>query len=212
MEEPEKKIPATPGVLKIHNPVLLDIHKEQIDTVKSGYVAIRTLVSQVMVKKTDYGEIPGIKKEVLFKSGAEKIAKLLNLSPKHTCMNRIVRDDLILYEYKCELYNHEGRLMGDCEGACNSKEEKYRWVKTPLTSKEATDTELLKKLKAEGTLSKTDYGGETKYFRKVEKKDYYDIANTIMKMAEKRSFVGAILVVTGLSELFTQDMEDFKQQ
>lgn len=33
-------------------------------------------------------------------------------------------------------------------------------------------------------------------------------ANTIVKMAQKRAFVGAILTATGTSELFTQDIED----
>lgn len=32
--------------------------------------------------------------------------------------------------------------------------------------------------------------------------------NTIMKMAQKRAFVGAILVATGASEFYTQDIED----
>jgi hypothetical protein len=32
--------------------------------------------------------------------------------------------------------------------------------------------------------------------------------NTIMKMAQKRAFVGAILIATGASEYFTQDIED----
>lgn len=40
----------------------------------------------------------------------------------------------------------------------------------------------------------------------------YDVMgqkNTIMKMAQKRAFVGAILLATGASEFFTQDIEDF---
>ena len=34
--------------------------------------------------------------------------------------------------------------------------------------------------------------------------------NTIMKMAQKRAFVGAILVATGASEFYTQDIEDME--
>lgn len=33
-------------------------------------------------------------------------------------------------------------------------------------------------------------------------------ANTIMKMAQKRAYVGAILLASGASDLFTQDLED----
>lgn len=36
------------------------------------------------------------------------------------------------------------------------------------------------------------------------------LKNTIMKMAQKRAFVGAILVATGASEFYTQDIEDME--
>lgn len=36
-----------------------------------------------------------------------------------------------------------------------------------------------------------------------------NIVNTILKMAEKRAFIGATLAATGSSSQFTQDMEDF---
>lgn len=38
--------------------------------------------------------------------------------------------------------------------------------------------------------------------------DVISLKNTIMKMAQKRAFVGAILLATGASEFFTQDIED----
>lgn len=41
-----------------------------------------------------------------------------------------------------------------------------------------------------------------------ERQDCYDIENTIMKMAQKRSYVGAILIATNSSSRFMQDMED----
>lgn len=37
----------------------------------------------------------------------------------------------------------------------------------------------------------------------------FDQVNTLMKMGQKRSFVGAILLATGASEFFTQDLEDY---
>jgi len=36
----------------------------------------------------------------------------------------------------------------------------------------------------------------------------YDLRNTIQKIAEKRAFVSALLMATGASDLFTQDLED----
>jgi len=39
----------------------------------------------------------------------------------------------------------------------------------------------------------------------------FDIRNTIQKMAEKRAFVSAVLMATGASDIFTQDIEDFPE-
>ena len=41
-----------------------------------------------------------------------------------------------------------------------------------------------------------------------EKQDPYTLANTVLKMAKKRSLVDASLTVASLSDLFTQDLED----
>jgi hypothetical protein len=38
-----------------------------------------------------------------------------------------------------------------------------------------------------------------------------DLANTILKMAQKRALVAATLIATGMSDYFTQDIEDFTQ-
>jgi len=51
------------------------------------------------------------------------------------------------------------------------------------------------------------YGGDERRDYKT-KKILAQPANTIVKMAQKRAYVGAILTATGTSELFTQDVED----
>lgn len=45
---------------------------------------------------------------------------------------------------------------------------------------------------------------------RVQNPDVVGMKNTIMKMAQKRAFVGAILLATGASEFFTQDIEDME--
>ncbi len=47
---------------------------------------------------------------------------------------------------------------------------------------------------------------ERKY--RSEKVDPFDLPNTLLKMAKKRAFVDAILLATGGSFFFTQDLED----
>jgi len=45
---------------------------------------------------------------------------------------------------------------------------------------------------------------------RVPNPDAIGMDNTIMKMAQKRAFVGAILLATGASEFYTQDIEDME--
>lgn len=45
---------------------------------------------------------------------------------------------------------------------------------------------------------------------RITNPDVVGLKNTIMKMAQKRAFVGAILIATGASEYFTQDIEDME--
>jgi hypothetical protein len=51
---------------------------------------------------------------------------------------------------------------------------------------------------------------ETVTLYRVLNPDVVGLKNTIMKMAQKRAFVGAILIATGASEYFTQDIEDME--
>ena len=51
-------------------------------------------------------------------------------------------------------------------------------------------------------------GTEISYPIKKEYDNKYSLKNTIQKMAQKRAFVWAILIATGASEFYTQDVED----
>jgi len=45
---------------------------------------------------------------------------------------------------------------------------------------------------------------------RIPNPDILGLKNTISKMAQKRAFVGAVLIATGASEFFTQDIEDME--
>lgn len=51
---------------------------------------------------------------------------------------------------------------------------------------------------------------ETVTLYRIPNPNVVDQKNTIMKMAQKRAFVGAILLATGASEFFTHDVEDME--
>ncbi len=48
---------------------------------------------------------------------------------------------------------------------------------------------------------------EKKFIKQINNKDY-SVINTLCKMSQKRSMVGAVLIVCGASEYFSQDLED----
>jgi hypothetical protein len=43
------------------------------------------------------------------------------------------------------------------------------------------------------------------------KRNYLEVINTLQKMAQKRAFVGAVIMAVGASDFFTQDLEDEKK-
>lgn len=45
---------------------------------------------------------------------------------------------------------------------------------------------------------------------RVQNEDMADIVNTVQKMAQKRAYVGTVIVATNASEYFTQDLEDME--
>lgn len=207
-----KKVPPPPtNIALVDKNIMLPEHAEQVNRVLSGYNAIKTLVNTVLKENVDYGMVPGTSKNTLYKAGAEKVVQLLALRAKLILVNRVLEEKYVMYEFSCEIYNKDNEFLANCIGECNSSEEKYRYGKRELTNAEKTDVEYLQKLKNENRLSKKTLGDKTIYYEKVEHSDYYNIANTISKMAQKRAYVGAVLFAAGLSEFFTQDLEDFKQ-
>jgi hypothetical protein len=50
----------------------------------------------------------------------------------------------------------------------------------------------------------------SKLMYRVPNPDVLGLKNTIMKMSQKRAFVGAMLIATGASEFYTQDVEDME--
>ena len=104
----------------------------------SKLAAIRSfqaVVKKTLIKGHDYGVIPGTPKPTLLKPGAEKIAKLLNLSDEYEIVaeERWSRDDpFFYYRTKAILKDIEtGSLVSTGIGSCNSMEVKYAWRWVP---------------------------------------------------------------------------------
>ncbi len=76
--------------------------------------------------------------------------------------------------------------------------------------------DMIKTGQAEKITKTTRAGKEQAAYRietvlyQIPNPDIYALVNTIMKMAQKRAFVGAIKVATNASEFYTQDVEDLE--
>ena len=149
---------------------------------------LHTFINKELRQGIDFGIIPGTDKPSLYKPGAEKMKMLFGLGARFEVLTKELdrKENFLSYEHKCEIYHLKtGRVIAECIGSCNSQEKKYA--------------------------TRAKYEGYGKSRKKVgyEPTPVCDVQNTISKMSQKRAFVGAIILATGASDFFTQDMEDY---
>lgn len=205
-----------------------------LEEAKETHSLVRSYCKGILREGPDYGEIPGTKRKTLKKSGAENLCVFLRLRAEFHPLTVIEDFDKspaqFQYRYECRLHHiPTGNFVGSGIGSCNSMESKYRYRfakrKCPVCESET----ILKSKWADKTPEKGWYcyekiGGCKATFHidnleindqkvgKVLNEDTADQANTMDKMAQKRSLVAATLIVTGLSGEFTQDMEEYKEK
>lgn len=193
--------------------------RETMETLK----AIRTFIQEELKEGLDFGVIPGTQKRTLYKPGAEKAVMFFNAAPRYRTERCEMGNGHVEFIVTTRLI-HRGtdKTIGSGLGSCSTMEKKYRYRggarKCPHCNAEAISR------------SKQEYGGGfycaapkggcgTKFRandpsitsqeeKPSENPDIYDVRNTVLKMALKRSLVSAALGLGCLSELFTQDIED----
>lgn len=185
-----------------------------LEAVKEHYQMFNQFKKDICKKDVDYGIIPGVKKPTLFQPGAQKLAKAFNLSTSIDETHRTVdpQTGFVSYEYVVTVYRH-GEQIAQGVGACNSFEDKYAytaWQEITQRPDESTCNEL--KAQGLGTNKKKD-NGTWAWYQRYKKDPINQIAlqNTVMKMAQKRAYVSAVLVAVGGGEFFTQDIEDMPE-
>jgi len=179
------------------------------DDLKAQVQKLGQFYKALMQEGTDYGVIPGTDKPTLLKPGAELLRVWAGLSPDYEIdsAGSDVQAGIFFFRVKCSLMNQYGRIAGQGSGSCTNLESKYRyrWVyERDLPEGVAKGTLPVKEFENKKT------GGKFRKYR-LENDLPHDLANTILKMAEKRAFVGAILNATGASRIFTQDVEDMPE-
>lgn len=188
--------------------------------------ATRELVTQALQKGRDYGEIPGVDKPSLLKPGAERVILGFGCYARFTIVeSEIDHDREVKYvktkwtekdqpsnwrEIKAAGLGRNKRFGGKGKEkerwVWQEKEEEagvsiglYRYVVRCDIVDRSTDAVVGSCVGACSTL-------ESKYIDRPR-----DCENTALKMSEKRALVGAALITFGLSDQFTQDVEDLPQ-
>lgn len=185
-------------------------------------------VKAAMELDMDYGIIPGTKKNTLYKPGAEKLLMMFKLRAEPERIDNLATSDEAHYLVVTKIVHYPtGAVVGYGVGECSSNEEKYMWRKA--TCEEEYD-ETPEDRRRHKWIPKVEWQ-ETKTGKRYPKKivdpktgkpvmeklfqvrtNHADLANTILKMADKRSFVGATLKCTAASAVFTQDLEDLSEE
>jgi len=193
------------------------------DEVKEQRDKIVQVMQKVMVDGQHYGNIPGIDKPTLLKPGAELLAVTMRLAP-HYDSERIFHDDghLTVVSKVTLVHIPSGLTIAEGEGLCTSREKKYGKRRAERGCPKCGATAIIK--------GKEEYGGgwlcwkkrdgcgakfpdgdaaiESQASEDIDNPDLADTFNTVLKMANKRALIAAILNGTAASDIFTQDVED----
>ena len=193
---------------KINNtPETKEKDYRQVEVMKNWYSVMEELGKDVLKINIDYGLIPGVNKPVLLKPGAEKLCKAFDLQVKSIdCISEKVElnNNYIDFSYKCIITSKSGIRLGICDGNANSKEEMFRYMYVPAAKVPCKKELDLLKFEGKGKWKKVN--DKWVWFERTENLDILSLKNSIQKVAQKRAFVGAILMAVGASEFFTQDI------
>lgn len=183
---------------------------------------IRDAQARAMIVDVDYGKVPGTDKPALLKPGAEKLSVMFQLDVQIANVKHWSGDHLTVESHAIVYHSPTGARLAGGEGICTTRERKYAWRKqhrvcpkcgadAVIKGKEEYGGGWLCWKKRDGCGAKFEEGAdviESQPVGEIENPDLPDTWNTIVKMAQKRARVDAILAATGASALFSQDVED----
>ena len=160
----------------------------------------RAFVAAALQDGRDYGTFPGVDKKSLFKAGAERVCAAFAVYPRYRIVEKEVDHDREVKWRKVKnkydwLSGKKGPKIGEeiTEGISLGI---YRYVvECELVSRES-DAVVGSAIASCSTM-------ESKYIDRPR-----DAENTALQMAEKRAHVAATRTAFGLSEEFTQDIEE----
>lgn len=167
---------------------------------------IQGAIKQVFKEGVHFGTIPGTPKPTLYKPGAEQLLVMFRIAAMPPKTEDLSTPDCVRYRVTREGQSQvNGAILGAGTGECSSDEEKYKW-RRPVCEEEFEETAPDRRRE----VWKRTRDGNQKM--KQIRTNPADVANTVLKMADKRALVAMTLVVTGASDAFAQDIEDLPEE
>lgn len=202
--------------------------EERLLALAAGRDRVRRIQRTLMEPNEDYGLIPGTQKPTLLKPGAEKLCDFYRLAvdfePTVTYGDGTTEPPISVV-MRCQLHlgSLDGPVVGVGYGQANSWEKRYRYRKGERTCLACGKPGKIVHTRRNSWWHPQDKGGCGQSVEDsdprvaawlaqdtgdVENPDPYELANTLVKMAEKRAHIDATLRTTATSGLFTQDMDE----
>lgn len=184
---------------------------------------VQAIAEQAMVEGDHYGTIPGTDKPTLLKPGAEKLCLTFRLDPEYEARETFHDDGHYTVTSTCTLYFiPTGTRVASGMGSCSTRESKYAYRNANRVCPSCGGEAIIKGKreygggwlcwkKRSGCGAKYDDGDqaiESQEAGRVPNPDLGDLFNTVLKMANKRALVAAVLNGTAASDIFTQDIGD----
>lgn len=170
------------------------------DALVQRVVMVEEVFQRVMKRDVHYGIVPGTDKTSLWKPGAEKLMLAFGLTTQ-TVIEDLSANGEVKYRIETKVFTNNGVYLGSGFGEASSLEEKYRWQGAHKKQYDATAADQ-RRIKFDKRT------GEEKLQVRTEPDD---VRNTILKMADKRSYIHATIKATGTSDMFEQDIEDLPE-
>lgn len=165
----------------------------------SHVAMVQEVMRAVMKPEVHYGVIPGTgDKPTLYKQGAEVLCMAFRVADSYQ-VEDLSTPEVVRYRVTC-IGTHQatGIVLGTGMGEASSGEEKYKWRKAWDDEYNATPANMRREKKG-------------KFVTKQVRTEPADLANTILKMANKRAKIAMTINVTACGDMFGQDLEDMDE-
>lgn len=196
---------------------MMSIHDErtQVATVEAPKTAremrahiqsIQEVMKAVMKENVHYGKIPGTDRPMLYKAGAEVLMTTFHISCQPEVEDLSGPDEIRYRVTARGVHMGTGVIVGMGLGEASTNEEKYKW--RGCGAKEFENTlEDRKRIKYTWKWGKKQGEKVEMEFQQV-RTEPADLANTVLKMANKRAKSDLCLTALAASDVFAQDIDD----